>query len=443
MKRALLALIVLAATAIVPGTSSADSPGFGTIPCDYPAGKPLPGSGTVRNVPADHSTIQAAVNAAVEGDTILIAAGTYNEAVRVTTPGLRIRGASRNGTILDGQSTKKVGILVEADRVVVENMTLHHYTEHGVQWLKTTGFWGRFLTSYNHGAYGVFALGSRCGEFSDVYASGSADSGIYIGQCYPCDAVIHHIDAQENALGFSGTNAGGNLVLRDSVWKNNGLGIVPNSLDSEEEPPQRGIIIGPNNLVESNNNLTAPAFGIQSYFYGGGIVIAGGQSATVYGNTVKDNALAGILLSPIPDQNVYLATGNTIWGNTVTHDPVKYPDSNDLAQGASSGPNNCWHRNTFSTSAPLMIEDIWGCGPIVGTQVTPPGGDPRAEWSLVSGVATGEADSNLGTELSPRNPADWRTWPAPTCDAHPTACVEQTSDTTGAVDRWLPALGLD
>ena len=438
MRRMILVLAV-ALAAIVPGAAVADSPGFGTIPCDYPAGKPLPGSGTVRNVPADYGTIQAAVNAAAEGDLILIANGTYPETVVVTTPGLRIRGASRTGVLLDGGTTRNIGIHVLADRVLVENLSAKNYTEHGIMFRKVTGFWARSITSYSHGAYGVFALGSRCGEFGDIYASGSADSGIYIGQCFPCDAVIHHVDSQENALGFSGTNAGGNLQLRDSVWRNNGLGIVPNTLDSEEEPPQRGIIIGPNNIVDDNNNLTAPAFGIQSYFYGGGIVIAGGQAATVYGNTVTNHELAGILLSVIPDQNVYVATGNTIWGNTVTHDPVLHPDSADLAQGASSGPNNCWARNTFSTSAPAMIQDIWGCGPIIGTQATPPGGDPRAELNLLTAVAFGEADSNLGTELSDRNPADWRTWPAPTCAAHPNACV---SLGFSPLTEWLPALGL-
>lgn len=442
MKR-ILASIAIASIVLLPGLSKAETPGFLTGPCDYPAGKPLPGSGAVLHVPADFESIQAAVNAATEGDTVLIAAGTYSEAVVVKTPGLRIRGESRTGTIMDGRSTLGVGIKVTADRVAVENLTVHHYTNHGVQWEKVTGFYGRYITAYDEGAYGVFGFGSRCGEFTQVYASGSADSGIYIGECFPCDTVVHHIDSEENALGYSGTNAGGNLILRDSVWNNNGLGIVPNSLDSEEQPPQRGIIIGPGNLVAENNSRTAPAFGIQSYFYGGGIVIAGGQGNIIYGNQVLDNELAGVLLSPIPDQNAYFAAGNTIWGNTVTHDASKYPDSQDLVQGATSGPNNCWAHNTFATSAPVMIEDIWSCGPIIGTQATPPGGDPRAEYSLVSGVVTGEAG------ISERQPADWKTWPAPTCETHPFSCVQQPSDNDtasfdddGAVDAWIPALGL-
>jgi plastocyanin len=45
-------------------------------------------SGTVRRVPEDHDTIQAAVNAARPGDLILVGPGVYREEVKVTTIGL-------------------------------------------------------------------------------------------------------------------------------------------------------------------------------------------------------------------------------------------------------------------------------------------------------------------------------------------------------------------
>lgn len=395
--------------------------GFDTTSCAYPAGTPMPGSGAVRNVPADYPTIQAAVDAANEGDTILLAAGTYHESTYVTKPGLRIRGVDRNAVIVDGQTTREIGFEVTADRVAVENMTVHSFREHGVRWINQHGYWGRYLTAYNNGLYGVFAFGSRCGQMDHSYTSGNADSGFYIGQCYPCDAVIHDVVAEGNAIGYSGTNAGGNLLVRDSVWRDNALGIVPNSLDGEARPPQRGAEFK-NNLVADNNRIDAPGVGIAGTFYGVGFALAGATNNGVIGNTVTDHKYAGIAVTPLPDRNVWVPTGNVVWGNTVTHDATRFPDAWDLAQGGASGMNNCWADNTFAVSAPPSIQDIYSCA----LPTTAPGGDPRVEALL------GQALAGLGG----RAPADWRTWPAP--GPQPT----QTVDLDGALDGWLPALGL-
>ncbi|MCA1840869.1 MAG: right-handed parallel beta-helix repeat-containing protein [Actinobacteria bacterium] len=270
--------------------------------------------------------------------------------------------------------------------------------------------------------YGIFAFGSRCGQFDNSYTSGNSDSGFYIGECFPCDAVIHHVDAEQNAIGYSGTNAGGNLVIRDSVWKDNALAIVPNSLDGEQRPPQRGVTIK-NNEVLHNNGINNPGTGIAGEYYGGGVVLAGGQSNAVYGNTITDNALVGVLITPLPDMNVWIPSGNTVWGNNVSHDSGAYPDAFDLAQGAGSGPNNCWADNTFSNSAPIALQEVWSCS----LTATPPGGDPRAEVSLVEGAAG----------LNGRVDSPWQDWPPPSLDKQ-----TQTDDLDGAVDYWLPGLGI-
>ena len=78
----------------------------------------------VREVPAEYPTIQAAVDAAAEGDLVLVAPGVYNEAVDVVTDNLTIRGARRDGVVLDGRLELDNGIRVlGASGVVVENLT--------------------------------------------------------------------------------------------------------------------------------------------------------------------------------------------------------------------------------------------------------------------------------------------------------------------------------
>lgn len=436
MNPRLLALVsTLAVLGSVGVAGAGDGAGFGTGVCTLPAGAPVPGSGAVRTVGAGkaHATIQAAVNAASPGDTVLVYPGTYNEAVSVATPYLRIRGTDRQDVVLDGLSTASVAMSVTANGVVVENMTAHNYRQHGFYWFGVTGYWGRYLTAYDFGLYGIFAYDSRCGQLDHSYASGGADSGFYIGECFPCDAVITGIISEHNGLAYSGTNAGGNLTLRDSIWRNNGLGIVPNSLNGEEEPPQRNATIM-NNQILDNNNKTAPGAGLAGTYWGGGVVVAGGNGNTIVGNTVSGHELAGIVLSPLPDPSdaypetpLFLPAFNVVRGNTVSGPAGTI----DLAQAALSSVGNCWASNTFSSSAPEAIETLYPCR----QTITPAGGDPRVELQLVLGAAG----------LNGRTPSDWRTYPLPAAGS---AQPDQPSDDgsadlsdDGGVDSWLPALG--
>jgi hypothetical protein len=441
MKARLAVAIALAAAVGAVPVANAKT-GFDTGSCALTG--PVPGSGAVHLVaPTSPTAIQDAVDAAAPGDSIVIAAGVYNEAVTVTTPNLLIHGVDRNGVVLDGGNAapdvlgKDIGIQINADNVAVENLTIHNYLEHGVRWggdtssgteTSVTGYWGRYITSYNNGDYGIFAKNSRCGQWDHDFGSGNADSAFYIGQCYPCDAVITNVEAAGNALGYSGTNAGGNLSLRDSWWHDNAMGIVPNSLNGEARPPQRGAIIE-HNLIENNNQADAPGVGLAGGYWGSGIVIAGGTANTVIGNTVKGHHDAGIALSPLPDPNpatptqspLYIPTGNTVWGNHLSGNVLA-----DLVQPLLSGMDNCWSDNDdgaggpVTTGPPLILETVWSCA----LPVTPPGGDPRVELSLIVGAAGQNG----------RVQSDWRTWPAP--------AAQPTMPSSLPLTPWLPALGL-
>lgn len=321
----------------------------GPAPVDTP-------TGVVRNVPADYPDIQSAVDAADPGDLVLIEPGVYREAVTVVTPSLTIRGTDRNQTILDGEFERTHGIqVVEADGVAVENLTVRNFTLNGVYWTGVTGYRGSYLTAYNNGDYGLYGFNSVDGLFEDSYASGHPDSGFYIGQCMPCNAVIRRVVAENNALGYSGTNAGGDLYLIESIWRNNRAGIVPNSLDSELNPPH-GLTTIAANLVYSNNNDGAPTNRFGRIGHGNGIVLAGGIGDVVSDNVVADHERYGIVAAAFVDENLYFSTDAVVTDNTVWASGW-----GDLGLVGPFGQGNCFEGNDAGRTFPPLLQQVHSC----------------------------------------------------------------------------------
>ncbi len=343
----------------------------------------------IHNVPEDFPTIQAAVDAAGEGELILIAPGTYNEAVDVTTNDLVIRGVDRNTVILDGNFELENGIRVlGADGVAVENMTAMNYTKNGFFWTTdVNGYRGSYLNAIRNGDYGVYAFGARDGLLEHSYASGSPDAGFYIGQCFPCNAVIDNVISEFNGLGYSGTNSGGNLYIVNSTWRNNRAGVVPNSGSYEGCAPERETtIIG--NIIHSNSNDETSSIDVALLAQGNGIVVAGGLDNTIERNLIFDHDVSGIALAPFPENDpltgipenpstdcledvvpvspeeaeslpaslFWEPARNVVRGNVIT-------DSRraDLILATDASQENRFCENEFAVSLPADIETVAPC----------------------------------------------------------------------------------
>lgn len=379
----------MAGTVLVGGAGPAVTPE--SVP------PPVPGAGDTIRVPEDHPTIQAAVDASEPGDLILVGRGVYREAVRVATPYVTIRGLDRNGVVLEGNFERPNGIhVLDADGVTVENMTARHYLLNGFYWIGVDGYRGSYLTAYNNGDYGLYAFDSVHGQFDHSYASGHPDSGFYIGQCDPCHALVIDVLAEGNALGWSGTNASGDLIIANSEWRDNMAGIVPNTLDSEQLPPQREqTIVG--NWVHDNNNRAAPAKPGTYPAFGSGIVLAGATDGVVERNLVEDHERFGIVAFPNLDRNLWMAAGNEVRDNEVRGSGLA-----DLALGGPSDTGNCFEGNRYGTSLPPAIEVAAGCGfSLAGGG----GGDVAVSSSFLGLFAEAEGgDFARG---------DWRTRPDP------------------------------
>ena len=353
---------------------------------------------TSANVGVYH-TIQAAVDAAVPGQVIEVHPGIYNETVKVEASkhDITIRGTDRNGVILDGQFKLPNGVQIEANNVVVENMTARHYVGNGFFWdggedRYFSGYRGSYLTAYANGDYGIYAYNFQNGVFDHDYAAGSPDSGFYIGQCYPCNAVIADVVSEWNALGYSGTNAGGNLIIRDSTWHDNLTGILPNTLDSEQHPPQHQAVII-NNQVYDNNNDQAPTKPLEYALIGSGIGLPGSVGDVVYGNQVRDQRNYGIIVIGNIDQNAWVPSDNRIIGNDVSNSGVA-----DLVLATPSGPGNCFSNNTVASTLPALIQQKYPCDtPLAQLE----GGDPSVAPVVFARLLYANSDNF--------HPRDWQT----------------------------------
>jgi hypothetical protein len=404
-----------------------------------------------------YTSVQAAVNAARPGDWILIAPGVYSGPVRIETADLHLRGMNRNRVILDGRHHKGNGIVITANGVWIENLTVRNFDRRTLNdsadgnemwWgvgsgdrIRLHGWWGQYLTAYDTGllgGYGLYASHAQDGFLKHVYASGFNDSGLYIGACRDCQALVQDALVERNGLGYSSTNAGGHLVIEDSTFRDNDLGVAPDSESTNDlPPPQDGACssgsnrsplptftttnvdrctIFRDNLIANNGNLGVPAnVTLLGAPAGVGVMLPGDYADLVENNTITGNPNFGVLVfeqpNPYPPTNEtinFQAAGNRVSDNTFANDGAA-PGGADIGLeggifGSMSSVDNCFSGNTFTTSIPANIEVMWGC-----QNATTPNGGSALYNEVFALIAQSEARHSLGQPA----PAPQPTMPRP------------------------------
>jgi hypothetical protein len=334
----------------------------------------------------------------------------------------------------DGKTLGRNGILIwKANNTWIENLTVCNFvlggegegsTGNGIWWdgghgsgkIGIHGLWGNYITAtttYFAGNgtaedYGIFTSNSTGGSISHAYTSNAADSGFYIGACAQvCDQTLNHVWSQFNALGYSGTNSGGTLVVENSQFDHNQDGFDTNSQDNDDAiSPQNGACpqgaISPiththscwvfiHNYVHDNNYANAPGIGVAAAGpVGTGLSISGGRDDTVMDNTFANNGAWGVILVPYVDTEtptppeacqggVYAGPPTYLcvfddWGNAIVHNKFIHngfygnSSNGDIAElTATAAPTNCFRDNVdaqgVSTSPSGLEQSKPVCGP--------------------------------------------------------------------------------
>jgi hypothetical protein len=370
-------------------------------------------------------------------------AGAPPAGVLVTEPNLWLVGMNRNTVVVDGTRSGPEcstdpgdqnfgpdgsglnGIVVwKAANVWVENLTACNFlagtssygaTGNEIWWnggansaqVFSGSYWGQDLTAtstYFDGEstaaqYGIFSsnwgggvtsTNANTAVWDDTYASNFNDSGYYIGACQQvCDQTVDHAWSEYNALGYSGSNSGGRLLVEHSQFDNNEDGFDTNSQNGDNPPPQDGACpagVRPplpgvttcwvfyDNYVHDNNNPDVPTAGSAAAGpVGTGMSLSGARNDTVYKNVFERNDAWGTILVPYPDSGppcsggtmtpdgtcLFDQYGDAVIDNTYADNgSYKNPTNGDIgAVNLEPNPPDCFagnqDENGLTTSPPL------------------------------------------------------------------------------------------
>jgi hypothetical protein len=240
------------------------------------------------SIDAPFTSIQAAIDAAVEGMTIAVAGGTYRENIRVErnavwllggfTDGFTARDSFMQETTLQGDGTDSVVTLIEAGASTIDGFTI-------------LGGGPSRTPEYGHVGAGVYVQGGSPMVSNNLIQNNDArpvdDDGndSLGGGIYASDSDITIIDnvIAGNLAGRGGGIAinGGHVVIRDNTVGGN-RGVSDHG---------GGLYVAAPEVVISHNRIVDNEIGRElGYGWGGGVIVYGqGTSATLSFNDIARN----------------------------------------------------------------------------------------------------------------------------------------------------------
>jgi len=274
-----------------------------------PAAASASASASATIVVGPGQSIQAAVNQANPGDTVLIKAGVYHQTVQIRKDGITLRGSGdfRGGTVLEPPKTFPktfcntvfggTGVCIAGKRITKNGQVITPVTHDTVTALLVENFPGigvfgygtdnlvvTRVTALNDGAYGISRFESTDSVFANDTANGNDEAGFYIGDSPLAHSVIRGSRASGNQFGIFIRHARHVTVTGNHI-RGNCQGVLV--LD-DGEPGGAGNATIEHNSINSNNKL-CPASEDAPPLQGGGILLLGATRTLVTGNSVAGN----------------------------------------------------------------------------------------------------------------------------------------------------------
>jgi hypothetical protein len=311
-----------------------------------------------------YKKIQKAVDASGKNDTIKIKPGTYKEAVLIEGKkhnGLTIKGTKDNPkkVVLAGRASFNNGIEgANVNGLRLLNFTVKDYAANGVFLYECKDYLMKNLRASFNRSYGLFAFDCKGGRITKSVGVGHGDSAFYIGatpfQDNPKWTSLDNLEAYKNVIGYSGTNSK-YVRIHHSDFYNNGVGIVPSTLDSEPYEPNATGIIEKNNIFWNNFNYFLPLSPVETVSNGFGQV--GDQ--TVYFPTGLGILTVGSDGWTIQDNQIF---GNYKYGTALISDGFTGNEGDDAVSRNNQVLNNLNGRGGSDTNGVDFFADGSGSG---------------------------------------------------------------------------------
>jgi len=344
-------------------------------------------------------SIQAAVDSASPGDTILIEPGTYTEAghpcpteptvscaVVVSKDNISLvgQGTAAHPVILQSNGSEDQGFAVaksgdpacltdRSQRIegsLISGFTVQGFSGSGILLYCADDWRVTGVTALDNYEYGIFPSHSGGGRVDHSLATGSNDTGIYVGQSQ--GARLDHNTARGNGSGFEIENSTG-VRADDNTAADNTAGIVSFTLTFLDIKKNSDNQIDHNTVTNNNKaNTCPPGDDVCALPVGTGILLVATATNEVDHNNVTGNDSFGIGVAnfcvvthlpslfcaghdidPNPDGNQILT--NIATGNGLVPDPAIAPLPGADLLWDGTGADNCWQDNTANNTFPAPL----------------------------------------------------------------------------------------